>query len=38
VSRNEDDNYLADLDELPSEDVDYQSVLADFDPSGSRPN
>jgi hypothetical protein len=38
VSREEDDNYLADLDEVPSEEVDYRSVLADFDPSGGRPN
>jgi hypothetical protein len=38
VSREEDDNYLADLDEEPAEGVDYRAVLADFDPSGSRPN
>jgi hypothetical protein len=40
VSREEDDNYLADLDEISGEEVDYRAVLADFDPSGSggRPN
>jgi hypothetical protein len=38
VSRNDDDNYLADLDDLPEEGVDYRAVLADFDPSGGRPN
>ena len=38
VSRDEADTYLADLDEEPGEGVDYRAVLADFDPSGGRPN
>jgi len=38
VSRVEDDNFLAELDELPTENVDYLSVLGDFQPDGRRPN
>jgi hypothetical protein len=38
VSRVEEDNFLAELDELPAEDVDYLSVLADLQPDGRRPN
>ena len=39
VSREEEDNFLAELEDLPSESVDYRSVIADFDPSGTgRPN
>jgi hypothetical protein len=37
VSREEDENFLADLDEEP-EDVDYQSILADLQAEGGRPN
>ena len=37
MSRIEDDNFLADLDELPSEDVDYLSVLADLAAGGPPP-
>jgi hypothetical protein len=38
VSRNEDDNFLADLDDVPSEGVDYLSVLAELQPEARRPN
>ena len=38
VSRTEDDNFLAELDELPTDDVDYLSVLADLQPEARRPN
>jgi hypothetical protein len=38
VSRAEEDNFLAELDELPGENVDYLSVLADLQPEGRRPN
>ena len=38
VSRIEEDNFLADLEELPAENVDYLTVLADFQPDGRRPN
>jgi hypothetical protein len=38
VSKDEDDNFLADLD-APEEGVDYVSILADLQPDGtSRPN
>jgi hypothetical protein len=38
VSRIEEDNFLAELDELPTENVDYLTALADFQPDGRRPN
>jgi hypothetical protein len=38
VSRTEEDNFLAELDELPPENVDYLGVLADFQPDARRPN
>jgi len=41
VSRDEDDNFLAELDpdELGSGDADYRGVVADFDPDGeARPH
>ena len=39
VSRNDDDNFLADLDEIEGENIDYLTVLADFDPEArGRPN
>ena len=38
VSRVEEDNFLAELDELSTENVDYLSVLADLEPDGRRPN
>jgi hypothetical protein len=38
VSRVEEDNFLADLDDLPTEGVDYLEVLADLQPGGGRPN
>ena len=37
VSRDEDDNFLADLD-APSESVDYAEILADLQAPDSRPN
>ncbi len=37
VSRDEDENFLADLD-APEEDVDYRSILADLQTGKSRPN
>jgi len=37
VSRDEEENYLADLDE-PEEGVDYASILADLKAEGERPN
>ena len=40
VSKNEEDNFLADLepDELDTEDVDYRAVYADFEPMDGPPN
>jgi hypothetical protein len=38
VSRIEDDNFLADLDDVPTDSVDYLSVLADLQPDDRRPN
>jgi hypothetical protein len=40
VSKNEEDNFLADLepDELDTEDVDYHAVYADFEPVEGPPN
>ena len=38
VSRMEDDNFLAELDDLPAEDVDYLTVLSEFEPDARRPN
>ncbi len=37
VSKQEDDNFLADL-ETPEEDPDYVSILADLQPGEGRPN
>jgi hypothetical protein len=37
VSRDEEDNFLADLD-APAEDVDYVTILADLQAPDSRPN
>jgi hypothetical protein len=37
VSREEDENFLTDLDEEP-EDVDYMSILAELQDDGGRPN
>jgi hypothetical protein len=37
VSRDEEDNFLADLDET-SESVDYLEILADLQPGDGRPN
>jgi hypothetical protein len=37
VSRDEDDNFLADLD-APEEGVDYSTILADLQTDGGRPN
>ncbi len=37
VSRVDDDNFLADLDET-GEDLDYASILADLQPGQPRPN
>lgn len=37
VSREEDENFLADL-EAPEPDVDYVSILADVQPGSKRPN
>lgn len=37
VSKDEDDNFLAELDE-PEESVDYLSILADLQPGETRPN
>jgi hypothetical protein len=37
VSRDEDENFLADLDE-PAESVDYVSILADLQADSDRPN
>lgn len=37
VSRDEDDNFLADLDE-PSDGLDYLSILADLQGNPDRPN
>ncbi|HET7726454.1 MAG TPA: hypothetical protein VFK54_03925 [Candidatus Limnocylindrales bacterium] len=38
VSKDDDDNFLADLDDLPEETVDYGTILADFDPATGRQN
>jgi hypothetical protein len=40
VSKNDEDNFLADLepDELDTEDVDYRAVYADFEPMDGPPN
>jgi len=38
VSKEDEDNFLAELDDLPEESVDYRAILADFDPSGGRQN
>lgn len=40
VSRNDEDNFLADLeqDEIDTEDVDYRTVYADFEPGDGPPN
>jgi hypothetical protein len=37
VSRDEDENYLADLD-APEESMDYATILADLQAEGGRPN
>jgi len=37
VSREEDENFLADLD-APEDSVDYASILADLQTEGGRPN
>jgi hypothetical protein len=37
VSRDEEENFLADLDE-PEEGVDYATILADLEAEGWRPN
>ena len=37
VSRDEDENYLADLD-APEESMDYATILADLQADGGRPN
>lgn len=37
VSKDDDENFLADLDE-PGEDVDYVTILADLQQGGGRPN
>jgi hypothetical protein len=37
VSRDEEENFLADLDE-PEEGVDYATILADLQAEGGRPN
>jgi hypothetical protein len=37
VSREDDENFLADLD-APEEDVDYMSILADLQSGNGRPN
>lgn len=37
VSRDEDENFLADLD-APEEDMDYASILADLQAGNGRPN
>lgn len=37
VSKNEEDNFLADLDE-PEPSMDYATILADLQVDGSRPN
>jgi hypothetical protein len=37
VSRDEEENFLADLDE-PEDSVDYSSILADLQTDGGRPN
>jgi hypothetical protein len=37
VSRDEEENFLADLDE-PEEGVDYATILADLEAEGGRPN
>ncbi len=37
VSKDEDDNFLADLEE-PEESPDYLSILADLQPGDTRPN
>lgn len=34
VSKEDEDNFLAELDDLPEESVDYRAILADFDPTG----
>jgi hypothetical protein len=38
VSRDEEENFLADLEEPEPESLDYRSILADFDPDGGRLN
>jgi len=35
VSKEDEDNFLAELEDLPEDSVDYSAILADFDPSGS---
>ena len=37
VSKDDDENFLADLDE-PEDSVDYLSILADLEAEGGRPN
>ncbi len=37
VSRDEEENFLADLDE-PEEGIDYATILADLEAAGGRPN
>ena len=38
VSRDDDDNFLAELEDVPEDSVDYRAILADFDPAGGRQN
>jgi hypothetical protein len=37
VSRDEDENFLTDLD-APEDSIDYMTILADLDAEGGRPN
>lgn len=38
VSKADDENFLADLDDLDDESVEYSTILADFDPATGRQN
>jgi hypothetical protein len=38
VSKQEDDNFLADLEDVEEEGVDYRAILAEFDPGSGRQN
>ena len=38
VSKDDGDNFLADLEDVETDAVDYSTILADFDPSTGRQN